>query len=192
MEINKIEIESDLKGIEISLVELFNVDASVASAETGAHVGVDQAALDPIPILSIADSFLQPVRVITDAVLLIPSIGQNLSGAAVGDGEGEDGEAEPEEYEEEHGAKVEPEEARDAAASADETGDGDEHEEDSENDDWFVEETLALGGCIFAEPDSGGEDGDREEEGEEVEDSDKVIATLNHCFCFCLVFTAEL
>lgn len=102
----KMENECDLKGIEISLVELFNADASVSTAESGAHVGVDQAALDPIPVLSIADSFLQPVRVIPDAVLLIPSVGQNLSGAAVGDGEGEDGEAEPEEYEEEHGAEV--------------------------------------------------------------------------------------
>lgn len=116
-------------------------------------------------------------------VLLIPSIRQNLAGAAVSDGECEDGEAEPEEYKEEHGAEVEPEEAGDAATSADEAGDGDEHEEDPEDDDWLVEETLALGGGIFAEPEPGGENGDREEEGEEVEDPEEVVATLDH---FCL------
>lgn len=93
-------------------------------------------------------------------ILLIPSIRQNLAGAAVGDGEGEDGETETEEYEEEHSEEVKPEETRDTTASSDESGNRDEHEEDPENDDWFVEETLALGGCIFAEPDPGGENWD--------------------------------
>jgi len=142
------------------VVKLVNGDAGVAAAESGAHVGVNQTALDPVPILIAVDSPLQPIRVIADVVLFIPSIRQNLAGAAVRDGEREDGEAEAEENEEEHGAEVEPEEAGDAAASADETGDGDEHEEDAEDDDWLVEETLALGGCIFPEPDPGGEDGD--------------------------------
>lgn len=99
---------SDLKGIEIGLVELVDGYTSVATTESGTHVGVNQAAPDPVPILSIANSLLQPVRVITYTVLLIPSIRQNLTGAAVRDHEGKDGKTEPEEYEKEHSEKVKP------------------------------------------------------------------------------------
>lgn len=150
----------NLKGIEIGLVKLGNGDGSVATAKSGTHVRVNQTALDPIPILNIGDSFLQPIRVIADVILSIPSIRQNLSGAAICDGESEDGEAETEEYEEEHCAEVKPEKTRDTAASSHESCNGDEHEKDSENDHWFVEETLTLGRCIFAEPDPGGENWD--------------------------------
>ena len=99
---------SDLKGIEISLVKLIDGDTGVATTESRTHVGVNQAAHDPVPILSIANSLLEPVRVITYTVLLIPSIRQNLTGAAVGDDKGEDGKTEPEEYEKEHSEKVKP------------------------------------------------------------------------------------
>lgn len=162
MQINKIRIGSkcDLKSIEISLVEVFNVNAGITSAVSGANVGVHQTTPDPFPIFSIGDTFLQPIGVIADMILLIPSIGYNLAGATVSDGECEDCERESEENEKEHREQVKPEEARDTATSADETCDRDEHKEDSENHDWFVEETFALGSCIFAEPDPGGENWD--------------------------------
>lgn len=113
-------------------------------------------------------------------ILFIPSIWYNLAGAAVSDGECEDCEAEAKENEKEHSEEVKPEKARDTATSTDESGDWDEHEEDSEYDDWFVEETFAFGGCIFAEPDPGGEYWDWEKESEEIEDSEEIVATLNH------------
>ena len=67
-----------------------------------------QAALDPVPRLSVVDPFLQPVGVIPEPVLLVPSTRKGFTGTLVGDNEGEDGEGEDEDNEEEHGKEVEP------------------------------------------------------------------------------------
>jgi len=120
--LNQIKIVN-LKSIKIRFVEIFNVNAGITSTISGANVRVHQTTPDPFPILSIVDTFLQPIRVIGDMILFIPSIRYNLTGAAVCDCESEDCETEAEENEEEHSEEVKPEEARDTATSTDESGD---------------------------------------------------------------------
>lgn len=145
-----------------------------------ADLAVDQAALDLVPVLGAVDPLLQPVRVIPELVLLVPFTGQGLPGALVGDHEGEDGEGEEEEDEEEHDEEVDPEEPGDAAARAHEARDGHHHEEHPERDDRLLEELLAVGVGTPGEPYAGPEDGDGEEERDEVEDADQVVAEAEH------------
>jgi len=60
------------------------------------------------PGVSVVHSVLKPVGVVTEPVLLVASVGKDLTGTLVGDNEGEDGEAKNKEYEQEHDEEVEP------------------------------------------------------------------------------------
>ena len=128
-----------------------------------------KAAPDLVPVLGVLDPFLQPVGVIPKPVLLVPSPGDGLPGALIGDDEGEDGEAEEDEDEDEHGEEVDPEQPGDAAAGADEPREGDHEEEHPDRDDRSGEVPLALGAVrALAQPDPRAQDRDREQEGDEV------------------------
>lgn len=139
-----------------------------------------QATTDPVPRLSVINLLLQPIRVIPKPILFIPSIRNNFTSALVGNDESENGEGEEKNDEDKHDEEVEPEEPRHAAARADEAGEWDEHEEDAERDDGLLQPPLALGGALLAQPHSGHQDRDGEEEGQEVQESDHVVAEPNH------------
>jgi len=76
----------------------------------GAEFGRLETALNSVPGVSVVDSVLKPIGVVTEPVLLVASVGKDLTSTLVGDNEGEDGEGEKKEYEEEHDEEVEPEE----------------------------------------------------------------------------------
>ncbi|ONK69678.1 uncharacterized protein A4U43_C05F25580 [Asparagus officinalis] len=148
-----------------------------------ANLAINQTAPDLPPILGALDPLLQPVGVVPEPVLLVASPGDNLAGSLVGDDEGEDGEAEEEDDEEEHDEEVDPEEEGVAAAGADEAAEGDDEEEDADGDDGGLQELLAVGGGAVGEPDAAGEDRDREDEDDQVQDPDEVVAQAErHCF----------
>jgi len=121
----------------------------------GANFSIDQATLDLIPVLIISHSLLQPVGVITETVLLVPSLRHHFAGAFVGDNESEDGEAEEDEDQDEHDEQVDPEEPCHAAARADQPRQGDQHEEHAEDDDGHVQKPVTLGSPLVFEPDPG-------------------------------------
>lgn len=139
-----------------------------------------QATTDPVPRLSVINLLLQPIRVIPKPILFIPSIRNNFTSALVGNDESENGEGEEKNDEDKHDEEVEPEEPRHAAARADEAGEWDEHEEDAECDHRLLQPPLALGGALLAQPHSGHQDRDGQEEGEEVKESDNIVAEPNH------------
>jgi len=96
-----------LNRIQILGEELFG-RGFVIHGEILAEFAVNQTTVNPIPILRIGDSFLRPVRVVAELVLLVSSVTEGFASAFVGDDEGEDGEAEEDEDEYEHDEKVEP------------------------------------------------------------------------------------
>uniref|UniRef100_A0A7C9ERC8 Uncharacterized protein n=1 Tax=Opuntia streptacantha TaxID=393608 RepID=A0A7C9ERC8_OPUST len=73
-----------------------------------AEFTVHQTAVNPIPIPTVGDTFLKPVGVVPELVLLVSSITQGFAGSFVGDDEGEDGEAEEYDDEYEHDEEIEP------------------------------------------------------------------------------------
>jgi hypothetical protein len=142
-----------------------------------ADLGVLEAAPDPVPVLAVLHPLLQPVGVVAEPVLLVPSAGDGLAGALVGDDEGEDGEAEEDDDEDEHGDEVEPEEAVDAAAGADEAREGDEEEEHPERDHRRREVALALRAVgARRQPDAAAQHGHRQEERHRVQDPEQAVA----------------
>lgn len=149
-------------------------------SEAFADLTVLNAALDPSPVACLFHSLLQPIRVVSEPVLLVAPVGHHLAGALVGDDEGEDCEAEEEENEEEHDAEVEPEQPRDPAAGAHEACEGDEHEEGAYAYDRPLEKFLAVGVGFGGQPYSAAQDGDGKQKGEEVEDADKAVGESNH------------
>jgi hypothetical protein len=161
-------------------VELISGDVEVLVSEVGADLAVVQAALDLVPVLVVVDPLLEPVGVVSEAVLLVAAAGDDLSGALVGDGEGEDSEDGEEEDEEEHDEQIEPEEPGDLAARADQPRQGHHHEEDAEHDHGLLEPALALGVGLVAQPYPAGEDRDREHEGQQVQETHEVVADAKH------------
>lgn len=111
-----------LKRGEVLGIELLDRVVDILVSEIGTDLAVLQATLNLVPVLGVVDPVLKPVGVISELVLLVAAVGEDLSGALVGDGEGEDGEDGEEENKEEHDKKVDPEEPGDLAAGADETG----------------------------------------------------------------------
>lgn len=89
-------------------IELLEVVIDILISETRTNLAVGQATLNLIPILSIANPLLQPIGVITEPILLIPTTRHDLPCALVGDSEGEDGENREKKNEEEHYEKVTP------------------------------------------------------------------------------------
>lgn len=73
-----------------------------------ARLALHQAAPDAPPVLGGLHPPLEPVGVVTEAVLREPAAGDGVAGALVGDDEGEEGEADKEDDEEEHDDEVEP------------------------------------------------------------------------------------
>lgn len=140
-----------------------------------ANFAINQTTPNTIPVLRVINSFLQPVRVITQLILLIPTITHNFPGTFVGDNEGEDSEAEEYKYEQEHDDEVDPQQPIDAATGADEACEGDDQEEDAECYDGLFEVFFAVGGGFVCEPDAATEDGDGEEEGDEVQDAYQTV-----------------
>lgn len=67
-----------------------------------ADFAILQATPDLPPILAVVHSLLQPIRVVPQLVLFVPSIGHDFARAFVGDNEGEDCEAKEEHDEQEH------------------------------------------------------------------------------------------
>lgn len=111
-----------LKRGEVLGIELLDRVVDILVSEIGTDLAVLQATLNLVPVLGVVDPVLKPVGVISELVLLVAAVGEDLSGALVGDGEGEDGEDGEEENKEEHDKEVDPEEPGDLAAGADETG----------------------------------------------------------------------
>ena len=140
-----------------------------------------QAAFDLVPVLGVVDPLLEPVGVVSEAVLLVAAVGDDLSGTLVGDGEGEDGEDSEEEDEEEHDEQVEPEEPGNLAARAHQPRQGHHHEEDAEHDHGLLQPALALRVGLVAQPYPAGEDRDREHEGQQVQEPHQVVANAEHC-----------
>lgn len=91
-----------LNGRQVFLVELLHGITGESLVEFTADLAVDQAALDSVPVFAAVHAILEPVGVIAEPVLLVASVGQDLTGAFVGDGEDEDGEDEEEDDEDEH------------------------------------------------------------------------------------------
>lgn len=131
--------------------------------ESGAELPRLKTTLNSVPGLSVVHSLLQPVRVIAEPILLIPSVGQRFACAFVGDNEGKDGEGEDENDEQEHDQQVDPEKPSDAAARADEPSQRHQQKEDAEHDHRLLEPSLAVGIGLPAEPNAGDQNGDREE-----------------------------
>ena len=111
-----------LKRRQILSVELLDSVVSKLVFEFGAKFPRLEATPNPVPRVGVVHSLLQPVGVIPEPVLLIPSIGKGLTSTFVGDNEGEDGERKGEKDEQEHDQEVEPEEPRDTTTCANETG----------------------------------------------------------------------
>ena len=103
------------------LVELLNGITGEFIVEFITDLAVDQTASDSVPVFVVPNTILKPVGVIAESVLLVASVGEDFSGAFVGDGEGEDGEDKEENDEKEHDEKVNPEKPSHATARADET-----------------------------------------------------------------------
>lgn len=108
-------------------IELLNGIIKILIIKAWTNFAVDQTTLNLVPILSIIHSLLQPVWVISQSVLLIPSSGQGLTGSFVGHDEGHDGEAKQDHNQQEHHNQVDPQEPGDSAARAYEAGQGDDH-----------------------------------------------------------------
>jgi hypothetical protein len=67
-----------------------------------ANFSINQTTLNLPPILLIAHSLLQPIRIISQLILLIPLPGQNLTGTFIGHDKSENREAEEQDDEEKH------------------------------------------------------------------------------------------
>lgn len=141
-------------------IELLNGVVHILVSKTATNLTIMQATLNLVPILGIANPLLQPIGVITEPVLLIPTIGHGLPSTLVGNSKDKDGKDEEKNYEEEHDQKVEPEEPRNTATSSDQASYGDHHEKNAECDDGFVEPTLARGVGLSAQPYPSTEDWD--------------------------------
>lgn len=117
------------------LIKLFNRSISPTINQTLTNLTILQTTPDLIPITITINPLLQPIRIIPQAVLLIPPAGNRLAGAGICDHKGENGETEEDHDEDEHDKQVDPEKPCHAPARADEAGKGDDGKEDSEGDD---------------------------------------------------------
>lgn len=117
---------------EIAVDEV--VERLVLLLQALAHLPVLETAPDPPPVVVIIHPPQEPMRVVAEPILLVPSPGDDRPRALVGDDEGEHGEAEEEEDEHEHDEEVDPEEAVVAAACPGDPGDGDEEDEHAKGD----------------------------------------------------------
>lgn len=85
--------EKNLDGRQVLLIECSSVVIYIIS-QTAANISFLQTILDLFPILLIHQMILQPVRIISKPVLLIPAIRYRLPHALIGDDEREYGEDE--------------------------------------------------------------------------------------------------
>lgn len=69
----KNEIPEYLKRRQLLRIELLNIVVSIEALINGAEVSRLKTTLDPVPVLWIVDSLLQPIRIITKPVLLVAS-----------------------------------------------------------------------------------------------------------------------
>lgn len=161
-------------------IELLNAFIKMLISELRANLAINQAAPDLIPILSAIHSLLQPVRVITQSVLFITSSGHNFTRPFVRHNESEDCEAKEEHNQQEHYHQVQPKQPRDSTTRANQTGQGDDHQEDAENDDGFVEKLLTFRHPLIRQPDSGPENRNRQNESQNIQDSDQVVTQPKH------------
>lgn len=137
-----------------------------------ANFTINQTALNLKPIIFITNPLLQPIRIIPQPVFLIPFPWQDPSRPFICHHESENRAGNAEHDEDEHNDEVKPEKPFHVTARADESSQWDYHEENSDDDNGFVEKTFAFSYGFTAEPDASDEDGDREEEGYEVEDTE--------------------
>lgn len=122
---------------------------------------------------------MEPSGIITQFVLSVPFVTNNLSCRLVRDNERKDGENEEQQNEEEHDNKIQTEQACDSATGTHKTSDGDEKDEDAQNDDRRLQETVAIAAVLLGKPNTCSDDGDGEEEGEQVKNTQKAI-TQSH------------
>lgn len=170
-------------------IELVDGVIKILLVKIGADLAINETALDFFPVLAVVNPILEPIGVIAELVLLVALAGDGVAGAFVGDDEGEDSEGEEDDDEKEHDEEVEPEEPGDAAAGADEAGEGDDHQENAEDDHRLLQKLLADAVALPAQPDSGAEDRNRQQERYEVQDSDQVVAQSHH---FLRIFSREI
>ena len=126
------------------LVELIDRLINKLSFKFRTDFALNETTPNPPPVLVTVHTFLQPVRVISKSILFIPSPRNLLSCALVSHNKGENSYGEDEENQEEHDKEVSPEKPCDSATGTDQTNDRYNHEENSESDHGFVEETLTL------------------------------------------------
>ena len=176
----KLKLKLYLKSIQILFIELIHSIPDILIFKTGADFSINKATLNFVPVLGTVNPFLQPVRVITKPILLITTIREDFSGTFVCDSEGKNGESEEYNDEEEHDEKVNPEKPWDSTESSNDSSDRDEQEEDTENDNWCVEKLLTLAIPLVSKPYSSDYDRDWENKGENVENSNQVVAAPNH------------
>jgi hypothetical protein len=178
-----------LNGGEVADVEharrLRHEHAGVGVARQSPHAGtgvaVAEAGADGGPVLGVGDALAEPAAVVGELVLEEPAVHDDLAVAAVGDGEGEDDEEEEREDDEEHGEEVEAEEPGLAVAGAGEAHEGDDHEDEPHDDDGPLQEADAVGGVgPGRQPDAAAQDGDRDQEGDEVDDPQHARAAAQH------------
>lgn len=152
-----------------------------AEALTRAHLRLNQTALDARPILVVHGVGLQPIRVVPEAVLLEPPVGDRLPHALVGHEDGEHGGAYQAEDEEEHEEEVDVEEGINAAARAEEPQQGDDEEGRADNEERLLEGLLAGGGGVVEVEEEGAAEGrEGEEEGHDVYEADEAVAHASH------------
>lgn len=111
-----IYVITDLSGREAMFVKVGGV---VGVGKIPTELDINQAALNLIPIFSIDNVLLQPMRVIPEASSLVTLTVENGSDSLVGDDDGEKQEADHPEDEKEHDGEIYPEEEGDAEAGAD-------------------------------------------------------------------------
>ena len=126
------------------VVEVFDRNTNKFIFKLRTNLAVSETTPNLIPVLVTVHTFLQPVRVISKSILFIPSPRNLLSCALVSHNKGENSYGEDEENQEEHDKEVSPEKPCDSATGTDQTNDRYNHEENSESDHGFVEETLTL------------------------------------------------
>lgn len=126
------------------VVEVGDRNINKLSFKLRTNLAVNETTPNLIPVLVAVHTFLQPVRVISKSILFIPSPRNLLACAFVSNDKGENRYGEDEENQEEHDKEVSPEKPCDSATGTNQTSDCYNHEENSESDHGFVQETLTL------------------------------------------------
>lgn len=113
--------------------------------QTLANFAVLQATPDLPPVLVAADPLLQPVRIISQSVLLIPPPRNNFTNTLIGNNKSKDGEAENQHNQNKHDKEIDPKEPGHATPGTNQPSKRDDHEKDTQSDNGSIKKLLTVG-----------------------------------------------